>query len=259
MLNHQEMDSWERDGFVRLGRMANDSQLRDLQDRIDDLMMGRIPTDGIWFQLDSESGDYGDLQFGDGCWAGRTLNYRKIERLENDPLFLAYIRNPRFREITRELIGEEVSIYRAMFMNKPAGRGTHLPYHQDGGSQWQLSLDPFVTIWTALDDATRENGCMQVIPGSHKLGLLSDEGHTISPDQEARHCGEESSVYLEANAGEAILLHNLLLHRSGINTIDQPRRAFSVCYMDAATEDTSSRNRIFPVVFGNDRRGQNRH
>jgi phytanoyl-CoA hydroxylase len=249
MLNAHERDCWERYGFMRLGRVPSDEELEALRQRIDDLMLGRVSTEEIWFQLDSESGDYGALKFGDGSWAGATLSYRKIEALEKDPLFRAYIRDPRFRGITRELIGPEVSIYRAMFMNKPAQRGTHLPYHQDAGSQWQLDRDPFVTIWTALDDATVENGCMQVIPGSHNLGLLSERGHTITPEQEAEFAPEKKSVYLEAKAGEAILLHNLLLHRSGINTTDQPRRAFSVCYMDTATRDISGRGRVYPVVF----------
>ncbi len=224
MLTDNERDCWEREGFVRLGQVASDEEIEALRCRIDDLMLGCITGDGIWFQLDTETGEYGSLQFGDGSWAGPTLNYRKIEGLEKDPLFLDYIRHPRFRAITRELIGPEVSIYRGMFMNKPALRGTYLPYHQDGGSQWQLDRDPSVTIWTALDDATVENGCMQVIPGSHKLGLLSERGHTITPEQENLYAPDDKSVYLEAKAGEAILLHNLLLHRSGVNTIDRPRR-----------------------------------
>lgn len=250
MLTAQERQCWERDGYVRLGQVASDEQLEALQERIDDIMLGRAPNDTIWFQLDSATGNYGDLVFSDGKWAGPTLAYRKIERLENDPLFLAYIQHPRFRGITRQLIGEDVSIFRAMFMNKPAQRGTYLPYHQDAGSQWGLSQDPYVTIWTALDDATIENGCVQVIPGSHKLGLLSERGHTITPEQEAQYCRDEDSVFLEAKAGEVFLLHNLLLHRSGINRTDCPRRAFSVVYMDAATRDVTGRGRTFPVVFG---------
>jgi phytanoyl-CoA hydroxylase len=250
MLTPHERECWERDGYVRLGQVASDAQLAALQARIDDLMLGRAPSDAIWFQRDSETGVYGDLKFTDGKWTEPTLAYRKIERLENDPLFLAYVQHPRFRDITRELIGESVSLYRAMFMNKPAQRGTHLPYHQDAGAQWQLDRDPYVTVWTALDDATIANGCVQIIPGSHKHGLLSEFGHTITAEQEAQYARDEASVYLEAKAGEVFLLHNLLLHRSGINATDRPRRAFSVVYMDAATRDISGNHRVFPVVFG---------
>jgi hypothetical protein len=250
MFTPEERRQWEEQGYVRLGRVASSDQLAALQRRIDDLMMGRLPTEGIYFQLDSESGDYGKLAFGDGTWQGPTLNYRKIEHLEGDPVFLEYLQHPRFKAICEAVYGPEVAIYRAMFMNKPAGKGTYLPYHQDGGTQWHLTTDPLITVWTALDDSTIEKGCVQVIPGSHKLGLLSEQGHTITPEQEARYAKDEDSVFLEAKAGEAILLHNFLLHRSGINQRpDEPRRAFSVCYMDGATRSTTD-GRSFPKAFG---------
>lgn len=250
MFTPEERRQWEEQGYLRLGQVASDEELEAMQRRIDELMMGHVPTDGIFFQLDSETGDYGSLKFGDGKWSRPTLNYRKIERLEGDPVFLSYIRHPRFREITEAVYGPEVATYRAMFMNKPAGRGTVLPYHQDAGTQWRLTMDPVMTIWTALDDATIAKGCMQVIPGSHKLGLLSEQGHTITPEQESKYARDEDSIYLEAKAGEAILLHNLMLHRSGVNSdASSPRRAFSVCYMDAATRSTVD-GHAFPKVFG---------
>jgi phytanoyl-CoA hydroxylase len=229
--------------------VVSEVEVDGLRRRIDDIMLGRVRYEGMFFQLDTESGAYEDLNHGARGYHGSTLNYRKIQDLERDPLFLAYMQHPRFRGITRQLVGEDVSVYRAMFMNKPAARGTVLPYHQDGGSQWHLDRERFITVWTALDDATVENGCMEVIPGSHKLGLLSEHGHTLTPEQEARHCRDTDSIFLETPAGEAILLHNYLLHRSGVNRTEQPRRAFSVVYMDAATRSTSD-GRAFPVVFG---------
>lgn len=243
---------FEREGYLRLGQVAADSELSALQRRMDDIMLGRIRYNDMFFQLDSETGEYGNVPSG-GRWAGATLAYRKIEVLERDALFLGYMQHPIFREITRRVYGEDVSVFRAMFMNKPAGRGTVLPYHQDGGTQWALDRNPLITVWTALDDATIENGCVQVIPGSHRLGLLSERGHTITPEQEAAHCRDEESVFLDAKAGEAILLHNWLLHRSGVNTIDRPRRAFSVCYMDGATRSTvNPESRTFARIFGAD-------
>jgi hypothetical protein len=249
VLTEQQWRQWEVDGYLPLGQVATDAQLAALQQRMDDIMLGRVRYERMFFQLDSEDGVYGSLK-GDGTYQGPSLNYRKIQDLEQDPLFLEYMQHPLFRSITRRVIGEDVSIFRAMFMNKPAHRGTILPYHQDGGTQWNLTMDPIVTIWTALDDSTVENGCVQVIPGSHKLGLLSERGHTITPEQEALYARDEDSVYLEAKAGEVFFLHNFLLHRSGVNPIDRPRRAFSVVYMDAATRTRNGR--AFPIVFGRD-------
>ncbi|MBI5093982.1 MAG: phytanoyl-CoA dioxygenase family protein [Candidatus Hydrogenedentes bacterium] len=247
MFSSAERAAWEKDGYVRLGQVMTDAELAALQQRIDAIMMGEIVYEGMFFQIDSTTGNYGDLT-GSG-YAGPTLNYRKIQDLERDPLFLAYMQKPIFRDITRALVGENISCFRAMFMNKPAHRGTVLPYHQDGGGQWELDREKFVTIWTALDPSTLANGCVQIIPGSHTLGLLSERGHTITPEQEAQYCKEEDSIYLEAKPGESFLLHNYVLHRSGVNTSSQSRRAFSVVYMDATTRSTRNGGG-FPVIFG---------
>lgn len=249
MLSEQDSMQFEQDGYLRLGQVASDAELGALQERMDAIMLGRVRYEGMYFQPDSETGNYGDVPSG-GAWAGPTLAYRKIEALERDPLFLRYMQHPVFRAITRRVYGEDVSIYRAMFMNKPAHRGTILPYHQDAGTQWGLDRDPKITVWTALDEATVANGCMQVVPGSHKLGLFSEHGHTITSEQEAQYARDEQSVYLTARAGEAILLDNLMLHRSGVNNIDCPRRAFSACYMDAATHSVHHLEHRYPIVFG---------
>lgn len=249
MLTNDQLALFQDQGYLRLGRLLTSEELSALQQRIDDLMMGRLPNERFYFQLDSETGEYGDVPSG-GAWAGPTLKYRKIQELQRDDLFMAYMRHPYFRALTRQLIGENVAIYRAMFMNKPAHAGTILPYHQDAGTQWGLTKDPEITVWTALDPATVANGCVQIIPGSHKLGLLSERGHTITPQQEAEHCPDERAVYLEADAGEAILLHNLVLHRSGINRTAIPRRAFSVCYMDASIRLIDAPHESFPLIFG---------
>jgi ectoine hydroxylase-related dioxygenase (phytanoyl-CoA dioxygenase family) len=142
-----------------------------------------------------------------------------------------------------------VAALRSMFMNKPALQGTLLPWHQDGGEHWGLDRDPPITLWLALDDATRENGCVEVVPGSHRLGLLSARGHTITEEQAARYCSSVS-VQLELLAGECVLLHNFLLHRSGRNHTSRPRRAFSVCLMDAGTRLKQSPSVAFPKIFG---------
>ncbi|MBV7330561.1 phytanoyl-CoA dioxygenase family protein [Chloroflexi bacterium TSY] len=59
---------------------------------------------------------------------------------------------------------------------------------------------------------------------------------------------EIEPIPLELEAGEAVLLHNHLPHSSGVNRTTIARRAFSACYLDAATVSTS--NQSFPVIFG---------
>lgn len=237
-------------GVVHLGRVLAAAQLAELRQRIDDIMLGNVRYPDMMMQLDSASGRYEDAPGQTTGFKGASLAYRKIEQLEKDPLFLAWMQGEPVRSIAARLIGPEVAIFRSMFMNKPAGKGTVLPWHQDGGRNWRLhGGHPIVTIWLALDPATRQNGCVQVVPGSHRLGLLSEHGHTITPQQEAAHCPAERVEFVELEAGEAFLMHNWVLHTSGTNPSGVPRRAFSLCLMDAAIRHEDPGHPGFPRLF----------
>jgi len=245
-----QLRSFAETGSVRLGRVVDDATLEGLRERIDRIMLGEVVYDDMTMQLDADSDDYASMPAMSQGHKGATLSYRKIEQLEQDDRFRAYLRSPLIRSICDALVGPEVAIYRSMFMNKPANQGTVLPWHQDGGRQWNLTHDPLVTIWLALDPARRANGCVQVIPGSHRLGLLSEQGHLVADEHVARHCRDEDVEFLECEAGEALLLHNFLIHRSGRNETDVPRRAFSVCLMPAGTRRRDRPDQRFPVLFG---------
>ena len=109
MLSKEQWAQFDREGYLMLGRVASDAEMEALGTRMDEIMLGRVRHEGMYFQLDSETGVYGDVPSG-GQWEGPSLNYRKIELLEKDPLFLAYIQHPAFREITRRVYGENVAI-----------------------------------------------------------------------------------------------------------------------------------------------------
>ena len=251
-LNDQQWSEYQRQGYLRLGSVLDAAEIAALQRRIDAIMLGEIRYPSLQYQLDT-GGAYEDLPDPDARGAGATLKYRKLQGLEADPLVLGVIDRPLFGDICSRHYGEHasISIFRAMLMNKPASQGTHLPWHQDGGDVWKLDRDPLVTTWIALDRATRLNGCVEVIPGTHRLGLLTTSGSTLRPEDVERYCPEEAIEYLEIEAGECLLLHNWLVHRSGVNRTDTPRRALSACYMDARTVSTLTGNG-FPIVFGDE-------
>ena len=253
-ITEAQWQQYERDGYLKLGKLLSDDALKQLQDEIDQIMLGdaAVDYDRMLMQLDSEDGAYDKAGAQSSGHKGRTLNYRKIQDLEFDPVFLRFMQWPIFREICAHEYGEdtEISCFRAMFMNKPAGKGTFLPWHQD---RWRfLDRDPLVTIWTALDPATKENGCVQIIPGSHKAGIINPEhGSGFLKDEHVeQHCDPDKIEYLELEAGEVALLHNWLLHSSDVNQSDQARRAFSVCYMDANTQ--TNKGGTFSKIFGKD-------
>ncbi len=245
-LTDDELAAYRKRGYVRLGKVAPDDEIRALCQRIDDIMLGKIRYDKMLMQLCPSAGKP-DLSKQTKVFKGSTLKYRKVQDLEQDPLFLPYIQHPLFRDITRKIISEEVSAFRTMFFNKPAGQGVPINWHQDGAGGWKLSIPPKVTIWTALDPTSVANGCLQIIPGSHKT-MIPENGDLLSAEERAIHAPDEKRLYLEMEMGEVVLLHNWTLHRSEVNTTDRPRRAFSVCYVDAATYRATTRQR-FPKIF----------
>ena len=203
LLSDEQWCRYERDGYLRLGRLLDDPTLAALRERPET------------------------------CYG-----------LESDPVILPFIRRDLFREICARQYGAHasVSILNAEVVNQPAGLQTSLPWRQNAAGAWKLDRDPLVTLWVALDPATRTEGCLQVLRGTHRLGLLSQ---VRPPDSEPMNTIED----LELEAGEGILLHNWLLHRRDGTRSNQPRRALIVCYTDGRTLNTLSGTHL-PIVFG---------
>ena len=268
MLQELSYDHWqqyEREGYLRLGRCLTDDELAAMQQRMDEIMLGAAPVDysRMMMQLDRIPGKTDEPGPGSKGHKGATLHYRKIQDLEFDPLFLRYMQKPLFRRICCMVYGADtpVTCMRAMFMNKPAADpadggggqagqsvgGTHLVWHQD---RWTFfDRDPQITIWTALDPATVANGCVYIAPRRHHVLINpSDVSGFMTDDQAQTLVAEVETIPLEMEAGEAVLLHNYLPHSSGVNSTAIARRAFSVCYMDAATVDVH--NHEYTQIFG---------
>lgn len=250
MITERQWQEYARDGYLRLGKVLEGAQIEALRQRADDFAQGTVTNPSVQMQLDT-GGDYEKLPGIVAKFDGGTNLYRKIQGLESDDLYSRLVRHPLFLSVCAWHYGRHaaISIFRAMVMNKPAGQGTMLPWHQDGGDVWALDRDPLVTIWVAIDPATRANGCVEIVPGSHRLGLLSAMGSTLCEEDVRRHCPPERIEPLEVEAGHAVLLHNWLIHRSGVNPSSIPRRAFTACYMDGRTVSCLTGER-FPIVSG---------
>jgi phytanoyl-CoA hydroxylase len=240
--------SFEEEGYLNLGCVMSAETLEGLRERITDLMLGRVRYRGMFFQLDETAGEHGSSAGSGDAFAGPSLAYRKIKDLEFDDRFLAFMQNDVFRALAERYVGPSVASMRAMLFNKPAHSGSVLQYHQDVSEKWQMTEPPVLTIWTALDDATRDNGCLELVPGSHRHGAIG-AGHMLTPEDEAKFAPPGSSRFIELEAGEAVVFHNALLHRSGANHTDCARRAFTLCLMSGSARHART-GRPYPLIFG---------
>ncbi len=234
-----EWQELEKVGYVRLGVVLPKEEIDRLCERIDEIMLGKIRYEGMRMQLCPSALGAEQMTGFSAKHKGSSLKYRKIQELEMDPLFLKYIQHPLFRHITRKKIGEKVGVFRSMFFNKPAGGGVPLVWHQDGRN-WNLNIPEEITIYTALDPQTRENGCLTVIPYSHKECPI----HTVDKEEDIqKYAPKEKRVHMEMDKGEVILFKTKLLHSSLVNTTDRPRRAFSIAFIHGDAYCTTSGER----------------
>lgn len=225
--------------------MLDERDAARLAARASAIMAGEVTPERWFYQHDSPTGRYEDLAYGAG-FVGPSQAYRKVEGLERDPLFRAWIEHPALESLVRSEISGPVALCRAVLWNKAAGGGTELPWHQDGGPFWGLSQQPELQLWTALDDAPVESGCVEVALRTHRGGLATREGGTVPTALSAT----VTATALPARRGDVLLLHNLVWHRSGANRTEAPRRALSVCYMSAQTRCTRKRKpRQFMRLF----------
>ena len=229
------------------------AEIKGLQERIDQIMLvtADVDYDQIWMQLDTDSGKYDDLSWGGNGFQGATLDYRKIQGLEADQCFLDFITSSFFVKFCGKVYGPNVSItsFRTMFMNKAAGKGTWLPWHQD---RWNfLDQDPLLTVWIPLDTSTIKNGCVQIIRRSHRKGLINPEHSSgfLTESQAAEHAPIEDIVPILVEPGDLVVLHNHLLHASDKNRTSSPRRALSVCYMNGHTKNITEPEVTYPRLF----------
>ncbi len=140
------------------------------------------------------------------------------------------------------LLGGEVYHYHSKMIMKDAKVGGSWAWHQDYGYWYQNGvLSPLLTsVFIAVDPATRENGCMQVIPGSHHLGRID---HVLTGDQAGADLERVNAiltrfplVHVEMEPGDALFFHSNLLHRSDQNRSEKPRWSMICCY-NAARND----------------------
>ncbi|MBN64200.1 MAG: phytanoyl-CoA dioxygenase family protein [Gemmatimonadetes bacterium] len=135
---------------------------------------------------------------------------------------------PRILDYVQDLLGQDLICWGTHYFCKMPGEGKRVSWHQDA-SYWPLTPARTVTVWLAIDDASEENGAMQVIPGSHLHGQVDYEHSAVEEDNvlnqtvcDPRKYGE-APVALAMRAGQISLHADLLLHGSEPNRSTQRR------------------------------------
>jgi len=153
-----------------------------------------------------------------------------------DNIYGAFARSERIVNVAEELLEGEVYHYHSKMILKDAKVGGAWTWHQDYGYWYNFGLlQPLLTSVTiAVDKATKENGCLQVLRGSHTMGRVDHSltGEQAGADMERVNVAKERFplVYCEMDPGDAMFFDCNILHRSDQNRSDHSRWSLICCY-----------------------------
>ncbi len=153
--------------------------------------------------------------------------------------------------VVRQFLGDDLLIKFNSCFIKPARTGSPTPWHQDNALWRDGETEPF-NCWIAIDPATRENGCMQFVPGTHtgpihQHVMASPKSiHAELPPEVVREAiGKHGLHYIEAQPGDMVCWHSSLFHYSPANPSDHGRIAIAGVFTTPSIADRSKQPRTF--------------
>jgi ectoine hydroxylase-related dioxygenase (phytanoyl-CoA dioxygenase family) len=166
---------------------------------------------------------------------------------------------PRLLDAVEQLIGPDIVLLYSHIINKKGGGGLGVKWHQDGPYWPRIEPKIAVTAWIALDDADAQNGCMQVIPGSHAghkdLGQAATgerdliQDHAIALPESVVDASKAENIILKR--GDVSFHDSYIIHGSQANFSNRRRAALTVRYIPSSTRIQHRPDRKQYLVRGN--------
>lgn len=207
-----QVEFFRDQGYLKFGRIFTPAEMNDLRDHVDQMIAG-LP-------------------------AGARPEAMDIPHVK-DPWLFRYLAHPRVLDIIEAFIGPNIVLWSSHFIAKPRGDGKAVPWHTDG-AYWGERLKPMevITLWLAVDESTKENGCMRVLPGSHKHRVsmaeyvpVDHQANVFGAEIKSELMDEAQAVDLELKVGECHFHDAWTLHSSSPNTSDKRRCGYTMRYM----------------------------
>ena len=153
---------------------------------------------------------------------------------------------PEILDIVEQLIGPDIVLIGSFMIAKPAGAGKRVPWHQDGYYlKENVRPTEAVTIWLAVDQVTRHNGCVRFVRGTRKLGLLPTRKEGNFGDEIEPGAFDDSDIAdVELAPGQFSLHDPYVVHGSDANTHGGRRLGFSFNFIPASAEYLRERNSV---------------
>jgi phytanoyl-CoA hydroxylase len=259
ILSAQQLNDYERDGFLVLENFVSHQACERLQQRTAEMLDGfdadsvrsvfstreqTRTTDDYFLESGSEVRFFFEEDAFDASGElkqSKELSINKIGHAMHDldPVFDRFSRTPELKSLAADLGFAEPLLLQSMYIFKQPNIGGEVVCHQDATFLYTEPLS-VTGFWFALEDATQENGCLHAIPGGHRSGLKSRfvraaEGGTRFEIYDDTPWPQDNLAPLEVRRGALIVFHGLLPHLSYANRSPKSRHAYTLHLIEGSS------------------------
>ena len=232
VLSSEELERFERDGFLLLPQFAD----HELCDTIKDIALAhlkhKVPPIETETEYVSKSKEERKRISDAKSHLQERVTVRRLRQVyHRDRVFKEWMESEKIRPILKQILKENPTItiaHHNSIMTKMPHTSTQTMWHQDF-RYWHFENDNLVSVWLALDSEDNQNGVLEFIPGSHKMQFdisQFDEKEYFKEDIEPNSSLIATKVSHTLNKGDVVLFHCKLLHRANKNTTDEPKISF---------------------------------
>lgn len=235
-LTPAQLSQYRRDGYCLLENLVSRPEIDAILARMEAYVREQRPRpDGFVLQVEPRVAR-GEVKADP---SNPMASVRKIVGpVPGDDLLTQLVTKPRLVGAMQSIMGPNLKLFRADFLMKPPQVGSAKGVHQDS-PYWPIEPYELASCWIAFDDATLTNGCMQVIPGSHRQALphVAVTDDFVIPET---HYDKAKLMPVEMAAGTGLVFHSLLIHGTAPNTSARARRAITISVMPAEARYTGA-------------------
>jgi len=227
--SERELARYRDDGYVAMERIFSAGEIATAKAALTDLAQRRTSNGRVEFQEEPYYSEGGR----DDRVDDPELRLRVIRNFcQAEARLSALASHPRLRVLVDGLIGDGHALLQDTALLKPAYHGAEKPWHQDAAYFDQSPIDAVIGVWIALDPATVENGCMQIVPGTHRSGPVRHY-HVRDCQIEDARVAVDRAIVVPLQPGGALFFSALLHHGTPPNSGPDRRRAVQFHFRSA--------------------------
>ena len=238
-MTEEQKKSWNDSGYILIPNFVDENFCNEMNDEVTSIIKSIVPEDSA----------FSHAYAGDGHIAIREMKpsknatsiedeISKLFRIHSKGIFNSFIKDDTLCNLLEDIIGPDIDCFLSQFIFKNPGAWGQ-PWHQDS-SYFPFDREPQVAAWLATSEATLDNGCLVVLPGSHHEYLhehLPDDrkesnyGYTEIKDHDF-----SDEIPMTLNKGDLLLFHSFLMHKSYDNKSDSRRTAMVYHFAETGTD-----------------------